>query len=272
MELIRLNNLIKTYHVGELDVPVLKGISMTIRRGELVALMGASGSGKSTLMNILGCLDRPTAGEYWLDGEEVSRLSTDQRARVRNKKIGFVFQSFNLLPRTSAIEQVTMPLSYNAAQLSEREGRERAKALLDRVGLADRIHHYPSQLSGGQQQRVAIARSLINNPPLLFADEPTGNLDSHTSKEVLEMFQRLNQEEGITIILVTHDSNVAATANRTIRISDGLIESGAFGESAATGEGSRRASGGAGDSAATAPAPAAASSVTTPPVPAEVLK
>ena len=160
MELIRLNNLVKTYHVGELDVPVLKGISLSIKRGELVALMGASGSGKSTLMNILGCLDRPTSGEYWLDGEEVSRLSTDQRARVRNRKIGFVFQSFNLLPRTSALEQVTMPLTYTAASLSERESRQRAKALLERVGLGDRMHHQPSQLSGGQQQRVAIARAL----------------------------------------------------------------------------------------------------------------
>jgi putative ABC transport system ATP-binding protein len=229
MELIRLDNITKTYHVGELDVPVLKGVSLSIKRGELVALMGASGSGKSTLMNILGCLDRPTSGEFWLDGEEVSRLSSDQRARVRNRKIGFVFQSFNLLPRTSALDQVLMPLTYTASDLPEREGRKRALALLDRVGLGDRAHHHPSQLSGGQQQRVAIARALINNPPLLFADEPTGNLDSRTSKEVLQMFQQLNEEEGITIILVTHDANVAHTARRTIRISDGLIEAGAFG-------------------------------------------
>ncbi len=229
MNLIRLNNLTKTYHVGELDVPVLKGISLSIARGELVALMGASGSGKSTLMNILGCLDRPTTGEYWLDGEEVSRLSTDQRARVRNQKIGFVFQNFNLLPRTSALDQVTMPLTYTAANLSERESREKAQVLLERVGLGDRIHHLPSQLSGGQQQRVAIARALVNNPPLLFADEPTGNLDSVTSREVLQMFQRLNDDEGITIILVTHDANVAAVAKRAIRISDGMIEAGAYG-------------------------------------------
>ena len=230
MDLITLNNITKTYHVGELDVPVLKGVSMKVGRGELVALMGASGSGKSTLMNILGCLDRPTGGEYWLDGEEISQLSTNQRAFVRNKKIGFVFQSFNLLPRTSALEQVMMPLSYTATYVPEKEGRARAKALLEMVGLKERMDHDPSQLSGGQQQRVAIARSLINRPPLLFADEPTGNLDSKTSREVLQMFQRLNKEEGITIILVTHDSNVAATATRTIKISDGLIEAGAYGD------------------------------------------
>jgi ABC-type lipoprotein export system ATPase subunit len=179
-------------------------------------------------MNILGCLDRPTSGEYFLDAEEVSRLSTDQRATVRNKKIGFVFQNFNLLPRTSALDQVTMPLTYTASHLSEKDGRERAMALLERVGLGDRSHHYPSQLSGGQQQRVAIARALINNPPLLFADEPTGNLDSKTSREVLEMFKRLNEEEGITVMLVTHEADVAAFAKRNIRMVDGLIESGAF--------------------------------------------
>jgi ABC-type lipoprotein export system ATPase subunit len=232
MELIKLINLTKTYHVGELDVPVLKGVSLKIDRGELVALMGASGSGKSTLMNLLGCLDRPTSGQYWLDGREVSQISADERALVRNSKIGFVFQSFNLLPRTSALDQVMMPLTYTATHLSEREGRERAKALLERVGLGDRMDHEPSQLSGGQQQRVAIARALINRPPLLFADEPTGNLDSKTSREVLQMFQQLNEEEGITIILVTHDNSVAATAKRRIKISDGLIEAGAYGEQA----------------------------------------
>src|SRR5438045_1142209 len=220
MELIRLDNITKTYHLGEIDLPVLKGISLTINRGELVALMGASGSGKSTLMNILGCLDRPSGGEYWLDGEEVSQLSSDQRARVRNRKIGFVFQSFNLLPRTSALDQVLMPLTYTAAHLSEREGRQRAKALLERVGLGDRMDHEPSQLSGGQQQRVAIARALVNHPPLLFADEPTGNLDSRTSEEILRMFQELNARDGITIILVTHDAGVASHAQRTIRIRD----------------------------------------------------
>jgi ABC-type lipoprotein export system ATPase subunit len=227
MELIQLNDVRKTYHLGEIDVPVLKGVSLTVGRGELVALMGASGSGKSTLMNILGCLDRPTGGEYWLDGQLVSNLSSDERALVRNSKIGFCFQNFNLLPRTSAVENVMMPLSYAAAPVSDRQARARAVALLERVGLGDRTHHYPSQLSGGQQQRVAIARALVNDPPLLFADEPTGNLDSQTSEEVLRMFERLNEEEGITIILVTHDSNVAAHAKRIIRMRDGRIEDGA---------------------------------------------
>ncbi|HYT93643.1 MAG TPA: ABC transporter ATP-binding protein [Gemmataceae bacterium] len=228
MELIKLVNLRKTYHLGELDVPVLKGVSLSIQRGEMVALMGASGSGKTTLMNILGCLDRPTSGQYWLDGEEVSQLSADGRALVRNRKIGFVFQSFNLLARTSALENVIMPLSYTARDLSTREARKRGVALLERVGLGSRIGHEPSQLSGGQQQRVAIARALINRPPLLFADEPTGNLDSRTSKEILQMFQALNAEEGITIVLVTHDANVASYAKRTIRVHDGLIVEGAF--------------------------------------------
>ena len=224
MDLIRLDNITKTYHLGEMDVPVLKGISLEIKRGELVALMGASGSGKSTLMNILGCLDRPTSGEYWLDGEEISLLSADGRAMVRNKKIGFVFQSFNLLPRTSALDNVMMPLNYTATHLSEKECRARAELLLRRVGLDDRMDHEPSQLSGGQQQRVAIARSLVNSPPLLFADEPTGNLDSKTTVEVLDMFKRLNQEEGLTIILVTHDGNVAENANRVVWIKDGIVD------------------------------------------------
>jgi ABC-type lipoprotein export system ATPase subunit len=196
--------------------------------------MGLSGSGKSTLMNILGCLDRPTSGEYWLDGEEVSRLSSDERAHVRNAKIGFVFQSFNLLARTSALENVMMPLTYNVRGVSERDARKRATELLDLVGLGDRVHHHPSQLSGGQQQRVAIARALVNRPPLLFADEPTGNLDTRTSEEVLNMFKQLNEEEGITIILVTHAAEVAEHAKRAIRMKDGIIESGAFTERAAS--------------------------------------
>jgi ABC-type lipoprotein export system ATPase subunit len=228
MELIELNNIQKTYQMGEISVPVLKGISLRVARGELVALMGASGSGKSTLMHLLGCLDRPTSGEYWLEGEEVSRLSADERALLRNRKIGFVFQSFNLLPRTSALDNAAMPLTYTADSLSERESRRRAAEMLERVGLKDRLDHEPSQLSGGEQQRVAIARALINRPPLLFADEPTGNLDSRTSVEVLRMFQELNEEDGITIILVTHDANVARHANRVIHIHDGMIVDGAF--------------------------------------------
>jgi ABC-type lipoprotein export system ATPase subunit len=228
MDLIKLEDIRKTYHLGEVDVPVLKGVSLEIGRGELVALMGSSGSGKTTLMNILGCLDRATSGKYWLDGQEVSQLSSEQRAVLRNRKIGFVFQSFNLLARTSALENVMMPLAYAPEFISDREGKLRARALLERVGLGSRLDHEPSQLSGGQQQRVAIARSLINRPPLLFADEPTGNLDSRTSEEILQMFQQLNEEEGITIILVTHDANVASHAKRTIRIRDGLIEEGAF--------------------------------------------
>jgi ABC-type lipoprotein export system ATPase subunit len=226
VELIRLEDVRKTYHLGEVDVPVLNGITLSIGRGELVALMGVSGSGKTTLMNILGCLDRPTSGRYWLDGEEVSRLSGDARAMVRNRKIGFVFQTFNLLPRTSALEQVMMPLSYTAAGVPEREWRRRAADLLQRIGLGDRLGHEPSQLSGGQQQRVAIARALINNPSLVLADEPTGALDSRTSEEILQLFQQLNAREGITIVLVTHDPGVAGHASRMIHIRDGLIDGG----------------------------------------------
>jgi ABC-type lipoprotein export system ATPase subunit len=231
MDLIELRDIRKDYHLGEVDVPVLKGVSLNIAQGELVALMGASGSGKTTLMNILGCLDRPTAGEYWLDGQEVSKLRADERALVRSRKIGFVFQSFNLLARTSALDNVMMPLTYSHNPPSDREARSRATELLMRVGLGERLDHEPSQLSGGQQQRVAIARSLVNQPRLLFADEPTGNLDSRTSKEILQMFQRLNADEGITIILVTHDAGVAHYAKRVIRISDGLIASGVYGVS-----------------------------------------
>ena len=227
MELIELQEICKTYHMGDIDVPVLKGVTLQVVRGELVALMGASGSGKSTLMNLLGCLDRPTSGRYWLEGQEVSRLSPDERALMRNGKLGFVFQNFNLLPRTSALDNVAMPLTYAAEDLSERQARERAEEMLTRVGLADRLDHEPSQLSGGQQQRVAIARALINHPSILFADEPTGNLDSTTSEEILQMFEQLNARDGLTIMLVTHDANVARHARRTIHIHDGLIQNGA---------------------------------------------
>ena len=224
MDLLELRDVCKTYHLGEVDVPVLKGVSLNIAKGELVALMGASGSGKSTLMNILGCLDHPSAGEYWLDGMEVSGAGTNERARLRNRLIGFVFQSFNLLARTTALENVVMPLNYAAEHLSEHEMHARGVELLRRVGLSERMDHHPSQLSGGQQQRVAIARSLINRPRLLLADEPTGNLDSRTSEEILQMFKNLNQSEGLTVILVTHDPGVAEHAKRVIRIRDGLIE------------------------------------------------
>ncbi len=223
-DLIDLRNIHKTYRLGEVDLQVLKGVSLTIARGELVTLMGASGSGKSTLMNVLGCLDHPTSGEYRLDGLEISHFGAKERAQLRNRIIGFVFQSFNLLPRTTALENVLMPLSYAMENLTEHQKRQRAEENLEKVGLADRSHHLPSQLSGGEQQRVAIARSLINHPQLLLADEPTGNLDSRTSEEILEMFEKLNQIDGITIILVTHDPAVAAHSKRTIRIKDGLIE------------------------------------------------
>ena len=226
MDLIELKEIHKTYYLGEIDLPVLKGVSLNVKHGELVALMGASGSGKSTLMNILGCLDHPTSGEYWLDGREISGLTAKEQARLRNRMVGFVFQNYNLLPRTTALENVLMPLTYTKENLSEHQMRQRATELLQKVGLGDRTDHQPSQLSGGEQQRVAIARSLVNRPRVLFADEPTGNLDSRTSEEILQMFQQLNSVEGITLILVTHDPNVAQHAQRIIRIKDGLIEKG----------------------------------------------
>jgi len=225
MDFIELCDINKIYHLGEVDLPVLKGISLRVARGELLALMGASGSGKSTLMNILGCLDHPTSGEYLFDGRAISGYTAKERARLRNRMIGFVFQSFNLLARMTAFENVLMPLMYCRDRLSEREMERRTAELLEKVGLADRHHHRPSQLSGGEQQRVAIARSLVNSPQVLFADEPTGNLDSRTSEEILALFQQLNQTDGITLIVVTHDPGVAQYAQRTVRIKDGLIES-----------------------------------------------
>ena len=224
MNLIELRDIRKTFYLGEVVLPVLKGITLNISKGEMVALTGASGSGKSTLMNTLGCLDRPTSGDYWLDGEEVSRLSNDERALIRNRKMGFVFQNFNLLARTTALIQVTMPLLYGRDNVSQKDANSRAAAMLARVGLADRMDHQPSQLSGGQQQRVALARALINEPPFLLADEPTGNLDTTTTREVLALFKKLNEEDGITILLVTHDPKVAASCRRVIRMADGLIE------------------------------------------------
>jgi len=224
MELITLKDIRKTYFLGEVSVPVLKGVSLEIGTGEMVALMGSSGSGKTTLMNLLGCLDRPTAGQYWLDGQEISRLTKVELAEVRNSKIGFVFQSFNLLARTSAVENVMMPLDYARHPIGEKEARARAVRLLELVGVGHRMHHHPSQLSGGQQQRVAIARALVNQPSLLLADEPTGNLDSSTTVEILETFRKLNDTAGITIVLVTHEPDVAEHCKRIVHMRDGLIE------------------------------------------------
>ena len=223
MEFIRLESVCKSYWRGTLEIPVLEGVSLTIRRGELVALIGVSGSGKSTLMNILGCVDRPTSGRYWLGGREVSSSTADERASLRNTTIGFVYQNFNLLPRISALENARMPLDYSPAPPSSADSRRRAGQMLQLVGLAERMDHEPAALSGGQQQRVAIARALINHPQLLLADEPTGNLDSRTTEEVLRMFQRLNEENGLTIIIVTHDEGVARHAHRIIRMKDGMV-------------------------------------------------
>ncbi len=221
---VRLADVHKTYGSGETEVHAVRGVSLEIGRGEFVALMGASGSGKSTLMNILGCLDRPTRGNYFLDGSDVSRLNRDELADIRNGKIGFVFQNFNLLPRTSARENVELPLLYGPRRLTSGELREKADRVLASVGLQGREDHAPSQLSGGQQQRVAVARALINDPEVLLADEPTGNLDSRTSVEIMDIFQRLN-ERGITIVLVTHESDIASYARRNVVMRDGRVQS-----------------------------------------------
>jgi len=221
-EVIKLIGVHKVYHTGEVDVHAVRGVSLEIKRGEFVAVMGASGSGKSTLMNILGCLDRPTDGAYLLDGIDVSQLSRDQLADIRNQKIGFVFQGFNLLSRTSALENVQLPMLYEHKRAHSREIDERARKALAMVGLAERAGHHPNQLSGGQQQRVAIARGLVNNPALLLADEPTGNLDSQTSIEIMGVFQKLN-EQGITIVMVTHELDIAQYTKRNVIMRDGHV-------------------------------------------------
>jgi putative ABC transport system ATP-binding protein len=219
---IRLEGVHKTYDLGEIQVHALRGITMEIHPGEFVAVMGSSGSGKSTLMNILGCLDKPTRGQYFLDGKDVSGLTKGELAKIRSQKIGFVFQQFNLLSRTSALENVELPTIYAGIPIAERE--RRAEEALKRVGLADRSGHFPSQLSGGQQQRVAIARALVNNPSLLLADEPTGNLDSRTSIEIMEILQNLNDEHGLTVVIVTHEPDIAQFAKRALEFRDGKMK------------------------------------------------
>jgi len=226
MPVIAVRDLTKTYQIGgEIAVQALRGVSVDVEAGEFVAVTGPSGSGKSTFMHILGCLDRPTGGRYEIDGSDVSRLSRDELAAIRNRKIGFVFQGFNLLSRTSALENVELPLLYGKHRLRGAERHRRAREALDAVGLSDRAHHHPNQLSGGQQQRVAIARALVNTPSILLADEPTGNLDTRTSIEVMDVFQRLNADRGITVLLITHEHDIAEYGSRTIAFRDGLIVS-----------------------------------------------
>ena len=224
MPVIAVEDLTKTYAMGDVDVRALRGVSLSIEEGEFVAVTGPSGSGKSTFMHILGCLDRPTRGRYLLDGRDVSGLSRDELAEVRNRKIGFVFQGFNLLARTTALDNVELPLLYGS-RMNGPARRARARSVLEAVGLGDRMDHLPNQLSGGQQQRVAIARGLVNEPAILLADEPTGNLDSRTSVEVMDIFQRLNQESGITVLLITHEADIAEYGNRIIRFHDGTVAS-----------------------------------------------
>jgi putative ABC transport system ATP-binding protein len=218
---IKLETIVRTYDLGEVQVHALRGVSLEIYPGEFVAVMGASGSGKSTLMNIIGCLDKPTRGRYFLDGEDVSGLSKKELAHVRSRKIGFIFQQFNLLSRTSALENVELPTIYAGVPTQERE--KRAREALERVGLAERAKHFPSQLSGGQQQRVAIARGLVNNPAILLADEPTGNLDSRTSVEIMDILQKLNQQYGLTVVIVTHEADIAQYAKRALEFRDGKM-------------------------------------------------
>ena len=220
---ISVRNLVKTYVVGEVEVKALRGVNLDVERGEFLAVTGPSGSGKSTFMHIVGCLDRPTSGQYFLDGQDVSRMTKDQLAAVRNKKIGFVFQGFNLLARTSALDNVELPLLYGGSTMKTPERRRRAMEVLTAVGLHDRADHHPNQLSGGQQQRVAIARALVNNPSIVLADEPTGNLDTKTSIEVMDIFQRLNRERGITVLLITHEHDIAEYGTRIVAFRDGQI-------------------------------------------------
>jgi putative ABC transport system ATP-binding protein len=222
---ISVRDLTKTYKIGDIEVRALRGVTLDVAPGEFVAVTGPSGSGKSTFMHILGCLDRPTSGEYFLDGRDVSRLSRDELAAVRNRKIGFVFQGFNLLSRSTALENVELPLLYTRKRMRAGVRHQRARAVLAAVGLSEREHHHPNQLSGGQQQRVAIARALINEPAILLADEPTGNLDSHTSVEVMEVFQRLNEEHGLTILLITHEHDIAEYGTRIVQFRDGRVVS-----------------------------------------------
>jgi putative ABC transport system ATP-binding protein len=217
--IIEIKDLTKVYHMGEVEVHALRGLSLQVQAGELISIMGPSGSGKSTLMNVIGCLDQPTSGHYWLDGQDVSQMDDDRLADIRNRKIGFVFQNFNLLARTTALQNVELPLVYSGV----RNRRQLAQAALEAVGLGDRLHHRPNELSGGQQQRVAIARALVNDPAIILADEPTGNLDSHSGTEIVAVFQQLNRERGLTVVFVTHDAQIASHTGRIIHLIDGRI-------------------------------------------------